>query len=61
MVVANPNWVDMERGTSSIQVDMISAGRRTVTTRIHQNGSKTITCKIQPITGSERERMDPGV
>jgi hypothetical protein len=56
IVGANPNWVDT--GTS-IQVDVIPAGRRTVTTCIHPDGSKTITCKIHPI--SERERMDPGV
>jgi hypothetical protein len=49
VVVANPN----------IQVDMIPAGRRTVTTFTHPDGSKTITCKIRQI--SERERMDPGV
>jgi hypothetical protein len=56
IVLANPNWVEI---STSIQVDVIPAGRRTVTTCTHSDGSKTITCKIQPI--SERERMDPGV
>lgn len=51
VVLANPNWVN-----TSIQVDMIPAGRRTVTTRIHPDGSKTIEYKIRQI--SERELMD---
>jgi hypothetical protein len=42
-----------------IQVDIIPAGRRTVTTFMHPDGSKTIMCKIHQI--NERERMDPGV
>jgi hypothetical protein len=43
-----------------IQVDMIPAGRRTIATVTHPDGSKTMTCKIKEL--SEFDRMDhPGV
>jgi hypothetical protein len=48
-----------DKNAVDVQVDMIPAGRRTVTTFMHPDGSKTIACKIRQVSDCERVGMDP--